>query len=107
MSNIHCTDSQVEFTKGTIPHLESGSIECTVKQFKSAEDEYSRLKMDTAIRRMDYHPEIMCHYLALCRHVTLPSYTQVLVKAVTKIFGLILNSPKKCLWTKRRVRSTN
>lgn len=51
---------------------------------------------------MDYYPVIMRHKAALCTFCT-----QVRVKVVTKISGLIPTVPKTFLWTERCVYSAD
>lgn len=56
---------------------------------------------------MSYSPETVAHKVSLYKHVTLPYCTQVRVKKVLKISGVILLEPKSFLWKARRVHLPN
>lgn len=62
-------------------------------------NDYSWPTTETPAKKMDYYPLIKHYTVALCKHVTLPPYAQVWVKAVTRISGLIHTNPKTFPWT--------
>lgn len=100
-----CIDRQVEFTRGKILLLGSVPNEPIVKGLESMDDDYSGPTKDTPIKKMNSCSDIMCQKVALCKHVTLPSYTQVRVMMVTERFDLMHAERKNSVGTGRRFNS--
>lgn len=70
-------------------------------------DDYNAPTTDTATKKMEYYPDILYHKAAICKHVTLPLYAQVLVEVVTNISILIHTETESSVWTGFRVQSAN
>lgn len=70
-------------------------------------DIYSGPATNPLTKKTDYCPDIMRHKIAICKQLTLPHYTQVRVKVVAKISGLMHTKSKNFSWTGPRVCSTN
>lgn len=107
VTSICYIDRQVEFTKGSLLLHWSAPKELRVKELESVGDDYSKPATDTSTKKMDYYSKIMRQKTALCKHVTLPLHTQVWIKVMSKISGLISMEPKNFLRTECRVRSAN
>lgn len=94
-------------TKVKTPLLGSVPNKPTVIGMESMEDDHSWETLDAPNKKTDYYADIMGRRVALCKHFTLPLYTQVWVKLMTKIFGLTHTELKNSLRTWRDVRSAN
>lgn len=70
-------------------------------------DEYTKQTTDTPTKKINYYVDVLRHKVALRKNVTPPPYTQVLVKGMTKISGLIDTEAKHAPWTGCRVRPGN
>lgn len=71
------------------------------------DDDYSRPTTDTPTEKKASNSDTVRHEAVLCKHATLPAFTQIRVKMVTAICGLINTGPKHSLWARRLVRRSH
>lgn len=61
------------------------------------ENDWNQPTTDNPIEKMDYNPIIGRHKGALSDYVNEPSYSKVLVKAVSKVLSLIHRKAKRSM----------